>query len=311
MTPEEKLRQLLTEAVEPVQPGPGAQARLQAKIRQQRAPRDVRRGLRWAGAVLGTAAVVSGAAVAINAQHGHSTDSSASSASSAKTGSANSDSTSSGKVNGPMAGPSAADSRSATTPNVETTAGAGGAAPAAQASPPSYAPAAGDKSLSGGTTQKVPEDLSPLARSITPLDLNGDNQADVLTLTDQRLIVKFSNGSQSATLPQVSTGARVLGVTELRNASGTWTPVAFVRLEASPGYARETLVAVVDGKLTVLRLSGKPVQLTVTAAQGYTCAGSLIVTAGGVFGYVVSGADLVSDGSTGNAAKAGSNCGFS
>jgi hypothetical protein len=315
LTPEERLRLLLTDAVEPVQPGPGAEARLQAKIRAGRRERDLPKRLRWAGAALGAAAVVAGGVLVVS-QTGRDDGSSASSATSATS------------ERTPASGPSSPGDASGAASGASSGAlsyGSNAPVPAAAASPPTAdlgkatteqqsgaGSVAGAPQLSGGVAGAKSAPLSPLAASaFAPSDLNGDNSSDQLTLSGQRLVVTFRGSTQSVTLPQVSAAARVLGVTQLKNAAGASVPVAFIRLGADSAHARDTLVAVVAGKLTVLRLDGQPVVLAVTATQGYTCDGALVVTAAKVTGYTVDGADLIPTGSAGIVAKPGSNCSFS
>jgi hypothetical protein len=164
-----------------------------------------------------------------------------------------------------------------------------------------------------GTVNSAPEAMAPnlggMYQAVVPSDLDGDHAPDQLTISGKSLVVSFKHSRQTVTLPQVGSGARVLGVRLLDNASGGLTPVAFVRLRADSAHVYDTVVTVASGKLTVMRLDGKPVVLTVAGSQGYSCAGPLIVSAGRVTSYVVSGADLVAKGS-GGAARPGANCGF-
>ena len=307
-TPDERLRLLLTEAVEPIQPGPGAEARLRGTIRARRRERDLPKRLRWAGAALGAATLVAGG-VFVVAQTGRGDGSSASSASSAKSASS------------PASGPSLPGASSSGALSY----GAKGPLPAAAASPPADAAggttadsqqdagkrAANVPQLSQGGTGMQAAPVEPLGGVLTPSDLDGDHSPDQLTLSGSRLTVTFRGGVQTVTLPQVSAGARVLGVTQLQSAAGARTPVAFIRLGADSVHARDTVVAVVSGKLTVLKLDRQPVVLAVTASQGYACDGSLVVTAATVASYTVNGANLVATGATGGVAKPGSNCSFS
>jgi hypothetical protein len=289
LTPDERLRQLLSEAVEPVQPGPGAEARLQAKIRARRRSRDLPRRLRWAGAALGTAAVVAGGAAVIGTQTGGSSDSSASSA-----GSQASVPSSAGAASPASLPPASQGVRS------------GASAEARNASPQ-----AGSQLLGGGAgSATAPTHPGPAYKALIPSDLDGDRVPDQLTISGNSLVVNFQHSRQTVTLPQVGAGARVLGVTLLATSAGGSTPVAIVRLEADAAHAHDTLVSLVAGKLTVLRLDGTPAVLTVAGSHGYACAGPLVISAGQVTSYVVSGADLVAIGS-GGAARPGANCGFS
>lgn len=287
-SPEERLRQLLAEAVEPVEPGPGAEARLNAKIRARRRERHLPQRLRWAGATLGAAAVLVGAVFVVT-QTGRNDGSSASTA----------------------AGSSATSSSDR-------------APQAAEASPPAAGSAPGGaKGGSGGQAYAPAEKNAAVPSSRSSSQLLGNLPAtsartpgggDQLTLSGSQLTERFRTGNQtvtqSVTLPQVSAGARVLGVTQLRDAAGALMPVAFVRIGADASQARDTLVAVVGGKLTVLRLAGQPVVLDVTTTEGYACAGPLNVTSGQVTSYVVSGPDLVPAATSGAAAKPGANCDF-
>jgi hypothetical protein len=305
-TPEERLRLLLAEAVEPVQPGPGAEARLRAKIHAGRRERDLPRRLRWAGAALGAAVVLAGGVLVVT-QTGR-TDGTSDSFSATSAGAPAAAGPSS-----PAAGSSGALSYGHQAPRPAAAASAptadlGGTTSDQQKGAGSVA---GTPQVSEGKSGVEAAPLNPQGAALTPFDLDGDRSSDRLMISGQRLVVAFRSGTQSVTLPQVSVGARVLGVTQLRNASGAWTPVAFIRLGADSAHARDTLVAVVAGKLTVLRLAGKPVVLAVTATQGYTCAGLLLVAAGEQAAYTVDGADLIPAGLGGGVAKPGSNCSFS
>jgi hypothetical protein len=256
-TPEQRLRELLTEAVEPVQPGAGAEARLRSKIRTRRRERDLPRRLRWAGASLGVTALVAGVVV-VAAQTGHD-DGSAASSSVASGASSKSTAQSAGPS--PQGGPQGGLTEGTHAPS---------------------AAAGNQRAAAGSAADASPKALAPLSSSVAPSDLDGDHVPDTLTLSGQQLTVKFRDGTQTVTLPQVSSGARVLGVTLLPNAKGGSTPVAFIRLGADVAPAHDTVVAVVAGKLTVLRLHGEPAVLTVTGSGGYACPS-----------YTVSGANLV------------------
>jgi hypothetical protein len=312
LTPDDRLRQLLSEAVEPVQPGPGAEARLQAKIRARRRSRDLPRRLRWVGAALGTAAVVAGAAVAIGTQTGGSSDSSsASSAAGASTPSP----AKALRPGGPSARASSASGAKAAAPALPSTARGGMTSDGSTAhrtpSPEadSQLPGAGAGTVNGAPEATAPN-LGGMYQAVVPSDLDGDHAPDQLTISGKSLVVTFKHSRQTVTLPQVGAGARVSGVRLLDNTSGGLTPVAFVRLRADSAHVYDTVVTVASGKLTVMRLDGKPVVLTVAGSQGYSCAGPLIVSARRVTNYVVSGADLVAKRS-GGVARPGANCGFS
>ena len=295
-TPEDRLRQMLSEAVEPVQPGPGAEARLQAKIRAGRRERDLPRRLRWAGATVGVAALVAGGVLVVS-----------------QTGRSDGSQSSSTAVGAPAAAASTQAGVSgksrASRPSTEVEGPAGGAIAGSQKAAGAPLPAASPLSY-GAVSGDNPTSLDPLGRASVPSDLNADHVPDRLSISGQSLVVSFSGSSQSVTLPQLSSGARVLGVTQLQTAPGAWTPVAFIRLGANSAQARDTLVAVVGGKLTVLRLGAAPVVLAVTPSRGYTCAGPLVVTAGTVQAYFVSGAELVATDAGGYVAKPGANCSF-
>jgi hypothetical protein len=302
-TAEERLRLLLSDAVKPLQPGPGAEVRLHAKIRAGRRERNRPNRLRWAGATLGAAAVLAGGVLVVT-QTGWGDGSSASSAteSSPRSGPSSSAASSSGASSGALSygsnAPRPAAAASASTADL------GGTTLEPQKRVGSVA---GGPQLSEGAAAPT----NPQFRALTPSDLNGDHSPDQLTISGQRLVAIFRSGTQSVTLPQVSAGARVLGVTQLQNAAGEWMPVAFIRVGADSAHARDTLVAVVAGKLTVLQLGGQPVVLAVTGSQGYTCDGALVITAATATRYTVNGANLIPTGSAGGVAKPGSNCIFS
>jgi hypothetical protein len=299
--PEERLRLLLSDAVEPLQPGPGAEARLHAKIRAGRRERNWPNRLRWAGATLGAAAVLAGGVLVVT-----------------QTGRGDGSSASTATASSPRSGPSSSGASSGA-----LSYGAGAPRPAAAAS-------ASTADLGGTTLEPLEQQkrvgsvtggpqlsdgaaapMNPQFRAPNSSDLNGDHSPDQLTISGQRLVVIFRSSTQSVTLPQVSAGARVLGVTQLQNAAGQWVPVAFIRVGADSAHARDTLVAVVAGKLTVLQLGGQPVVLAVTGSQGYTCDGALVITSATATRYTVNGANLIPTGSAGGVAKPGSNCIFS
>ena len=302
-TPEERLRLLLSEAVEPLQPGPGAEARLHAKIRAGRRERSWPNRLRWAGATLGAAAVLAGGVLVVT-----------------QTGRGDGSSASSATASSPRSGPASSGASSGASSSGALSDGAGAPRPAAAASG-SIADLGGTTleqqkrvgSVTGGPqlSEGAAAPMNPQFGALNSSDLNGDHSPDQLTISGQRLVVIFRSSTQSVTLPQVSAGARVLGVTQLQNAAGEWVPVAFIRVGADSAHARDTLVAVVAGKLTVLQLGGQPVVLAVTGSQGYTCDGTLVITAATVTGYTVNGANLIPTGSAGGVAKPGSNCTFS
>jgi hypothetical protein len=315
LTPDERLRQMLSEAVEPVQPGPGAEARLHAKIRARRRTRDLQRQLRWAGVVLGAAAVVTGGILVLGPHSGRGSDGSSASSALAAGASSTSAAQPSAAAAGPSGPPASPNSAKQAAPAVPVPAQSSAATAGL---PPGSASSRTGSDLSGGTTRPVPSLEAGIAGSQayqpTPAsDLDGDHVADQLTLSGQKLVVNFRHGRQTVTLPQVGAGARVLGVTLLQKETGGLTPVAIVRLRVDAVHAYDTLVALVPagtaGKLTVLRLDGKPVVLTVSGSQGYACAGPLLLTTGTAKAYVVESANLVADG-PGGVARPGSNCGF-
>ncbi len=256
---EEALRRLMAEAVQPIHPAPGSQARLQARIEsaEVKAKRGRERvnpekakgsgngsakrswwrvspaGLGWSGAGLSTAAII--VATVIFATHGSRTGSSSSGASS-------------------ISAPAAASA---------------GAAPAQGA-------------------EKVP---SALGRRD---DLDGDGVADVFTLAGGTLSVQLSSGGrQQVTLPATGPGARVLDVTQLKSPAGSQVPVVFVRLLQRTGLIQDAAATLVDGRLTVLGIDAQPAVLTVDATHGYACSDGELALSGNQAAYAVQGSQLV------------------
>jgi hypothetical protein len=240
---EAALRRLLADAVEPLEPAAGSQARLEARIHQAevQAQAEQRRskksetqksrwrrlspaGLHWSGA--GVSAVAAGvvvvAAAVFFATHASRTgDSAASSAGS------------------PASAPSAASA----------------ATQGASAGSSSHAPA----------KEPAPELASPAAAN----DLDGDGIADVFTLNGDTLSAQLSqSGEQQVTLPPTGAGARVLGVTDLQSVAGSPVQVVFVRLLGRAGFAQDAVAALLDGRLTVLRFGAQPAVLTVDSTAG-------------------------------------------
>ncbi len=276
---EERLRQLLTDAVEPVEPAPGAEARLLAKLRVERDRPGVTQRLRWAGATLGAAAAIAGVVVVGVNVGGRSESSNSSSAARASAGGATS-------ATAPEAG---AASSAPTELNPVPPAGAAGSATSRDSQ---YSNAGSVPAPAGGAGADLAQ---PTAKAVQKVaDLDGDGKADRLAISGSSLVAELSaGGHQTVVLPQVGPGARVLGIGSVATPSGTLTPVAFVRMNASGATVRDTLVVVFAGRLTVVQSGGRPVVLGVSTMQGYTCAGPLVITDASAAGYVISGDQLV------------------
>lgn len=267
---EDALRRLLAEAVEPVQPAPGGQARLLAKVRKQR--RRAHQGparLRLAGGVLAATAVLVGGGVYF-AGHAGDDNSTASSASGAGASA----------PSAPVAGPSSA---------AREAGGAGSPINGSAVTPEQRASSSQDSS--GGTTDQR---AAPKAVTLVPPDLDGDGVPDSVTIEGSALVAQLSReGLQRVSLPPTGAGARVLGITLLDSASGGQVPVVFIRLQELNGHTQDTIASLVDGRLVVLKLGPTPVVLVRDAGHAYSCAGPLTITEGSSRNYVARGASLV------------------
>ena len=281
---EQELRRLLSEAVEPVEPAPGAQTRLLARARAQqrrrRRPLMARLGVP-AAAVSLLAIIVLAVVFAGRANHG----SSGSSASTAEAGGAL---------------PSRAPSSSS--------AAASSANPAV-ASPEVKGPSRKELSTQkGASTTYNGTDTSasqPQADSLRPSDLDGDGRPDTFTLSGGTLVANLSrDGEQSVNLPPLGPGARVLGVTSLTDQNGAAVAVVFVRLRQVGSTATDTIASLVDGRLKVLQQGSRPVLLTIDATHGYACSEGTLAASGSATRLVVEGARLVPSPGVGAAAAA-------
>ncbi len=261
------LTRMLADAVEPVQPAPGAQARLLARVRT---PSLTGQRLRWAAAGVTTAAVV---IVAVVFFAGH-------------------------LANG-------SDGTSASTAGLPSVAGESSTSAALPAAPSASARLTTPKSASGPDAETFGSAAPSATQPDSALDLDGDGKPDTLTIEQGNLVAELSHaGVQAVRLPPVGPGAKVLSVTSLPAVSPTSSatssgatagrvPIAFIRLEARPGQARDTAVALDNGWLTVLTRGGTPVQLLVDSGHGYGCTEAGLALAGADSAYVVRRSQLV------------------
>ncbi len=275
---EEQLRRLLTEAVEPVEPAPGAQTRLLARARAQ-AHRRKSRGpvtLRWAMPATFAALVIIAVVTVAFAVHG-----------------ANRSGSTASTAAGSAAASAPAPAAASTSSSASGHSGEGsskGPAKSASADLNANAPSTfGNKEQASGTASGAEPD------PLRPTDLDGDGAFDSITLKGGTLVAGLSRGgAQTVTLPPpVGPGARVLGVTTLSDPSSQPVTVVFVRLTVAGASATDTVVAVVDGRLTVLRQGSDPVLLTIDPTHGYGCDQRNLVLAGNATPFVVDGVQLV------------------
>jgi hypothetical protein len=279
---EQQLRRLLSEAVDPVQPAPGAQTRLLAKVRAQAHHRKSRRPLvlRLALPVtLACAVAIFVVTIAFATHGGDRSDSSASTASGATTS---------------RSAEAAAPSKAALAPARPS---------AADASPPQVlnpAPNSPEPDLSKSTAaygnSKTQSGVSGSASvGGRPVDLDGDGVPDTIGVQGENLVATLSkDGVQKVALPQpVGAGARVLGGTTLSDLNRKPVAVVFVRLTRDATAATDTMAAVVGGRLTVLRQGSDPVLLTIDPTHGYGCDQSSLAIAGDTTPFVVDGSRLV------------------
>ncbi len=285
---EQELRRLLSEAVEPVEPAPGAQTRLFARARAQAHRRKSRKPLivRWAVPLTFAAVIVFFAVtVTFALRHGQGSEASKSGGTDA----------------------AGAPSRAAESSPASALAPA---APSATPGPLQYkpvprAPSSQDLSSlqngSGGSTYgksaNAQAGATGTARPSLDFlpDLDGDGAPDSVSLADSTLTATLSrDGVQTVSLPPpVGSGSGVLGATTLSDPSGKPVIVVFVRLTQAGPDATDTLVSVVGGRLTVLRQGSEPALLTIDPTHGYACDQRALVLAGNMTPYVVSGAQLV------------------
>jgi hypothetical protein len=263
---EQELRRLLAEAVEPVEPAPGAQPRLLARARAQhnRRPWHQRPLMtRWAPAVLATLLVIAGVTVVFTSrgEDGSST------------------STSAGSAAAPSPGPVVRQQQPlrSLAPSTE----------AANASAPSR-----EKNAGGGTSLGSGAEFTPT--SPVPSDLDGDGRPDTFTLGAGTLAADLSRyGLEAVSLPPLGPGARALGVTSLTDLNGHAVPVIFIRLRQVGASSTDTVAALVDGHLTVVQRGSKPALLTIDASHGYTCNQGTLVLSASTTPLVVEGSQLV------------------
>jgi hypothetical protein len=276
---EEQLRRLLSEAVEPVQPAPGAQTRLLARARAQAHHRKSRGtpALRWAVPLtLASLVVIAVVTVAFAVHGGNRSNSSASTVAGSAT----------------VKGPPETDTSSAAASQAQ----AGGGASLNPATPqPSSPPelSLGTRKTTGGTAYGPSAPVN--AQAAAPEYVDSDGIFDTLSLQGGDLVATLSHdGVQVVSLPPpVGAGARVLGVTTLSSPDRAPVRVVFVRLTQAGTAATDTAVAVVGGRLTVLREGRDPVLLTIDPTHGYGCDQRSLVVAGNTTPLVVDGAQLV------------------
>jgi hypothetical protein len=277
---EQDLRRLLAEAVEPVEPGPGAQTRLLARARSQAQHKRRRRAdvLRWAVPVtIVSLALVFLATVGVIASRNDSGSSKGASTSTAG---------GSSSISSPEAGPDSA--AAAASPS---RAAKGSLTAPAVPVPSALSSEKAANGASSGTTQFS----NDLRASALPLpDLDGDGRLDTFAISAGKLIATLSSdGVQSVMLPPMGAGARVLDVTALTDPSGNTVPALFVRLQQSGSTFTDTVVVLVSGRLTVLEKGSQALLLTVDGAHGYGCNQKALALSGDNTPYVVDGAQLV------------------
>jgi hypothetical protein len=280
---EQQLRRLLSEAVEPVEPAAGAQTRLLARVRAQAQRKS--RGpliLRWGvPVVLASLAVVVVVTLAFAINRGGGSNSSASTSAGGAT------------VKSPAKGPAGAAQASA---GPSTAADAKRSALSPVPATPQFdsgkSATTNNGSIPGAATTDLDGRQLSLARSA---DLDGDGSQELIAVQGGSLLATLSrDGVQRVTLPPpVASGAGVLGVTTLSDPNGNAVTVVFVRLTQAGTAATDTVAAVVDGRLTVLRQGTDPVLLTIDPTHGYGCDQRSVAMAGNTTPFVVDGAQLV------------------
>ena len=276
---EQELRRLLSEAVEPVEPAPGAQTRLLARARAQQRLRSrplmARLGVP-AAAVSFLAIIVLAVVFVGQANRG----SSGSSASTTEAGGAPSRAPSSSSAAASSLNPAVAS------PEVKG---------------PSRKELSNQKGASttynGTATSADASATQPQADSLRPSDLDGDGRPDTFTVTAGRLTANLSrDGTQSVDLPEFGPGAKVLGVSALTDQNGAAVAVVFVRLRQVGSSATDTIVSLVGGRLTVLQLGSGPALLTIDASHGYGCSQGTLAVSGNATPFAVEGSSLVPSG---------------
>ena len=278
---EDTLRRLLTEAVEPVTPKPGSEARLRARIRaSQRSRTRVPLALRWSAAGVSAVAIIVVGAVFAVSHH----DAGSSSNSSAEAGPSVAGQPAEGKASGTLQQPNAADL-------------ANGAAASAGAAP--AAPTREPPSSHGSKAQNGRDSNGSNGSGVTPEasagpDVDGDGIGDVLRLDRGALVAQLSkDGLQAVALPRPGAGERILSVTHLVTAANVPVPVVFVRLSTSLVAQRDVVVSLVNGRLTLLRFGSDTAVLTVDATHGYACVNAELGISGRPAPYVLAGSQLV------------------
>jgi hypothetical protein len=278
---EQQLRRLLSEAVDPVQPAPGAQTRLLAKARAQAQRKS--RGpliLRWGVPVALASLVIAAVVTLAFAVHGDRSNSSASTSAGGAT------------VNAPAKGSADAAQASA---GPSTAAGARGSATNAQPASPQLESGKNTTTYSGGAPNAATTDGGQLSLRALSADVDGDGTQDPIAVQAGSLVTTLSRyGVQRVTLPPpVARAAGVLGVTTLSDPNGNAVRVVFVRLTQAGTASTDTIVAVVKGRLTVLRQGRDPVLLTIDPTHGYGCNQRSLAISGNTTPFVVDGSALV------------------
>jgi hypothetical protein len=266
---EQELRRLLAEAVEPVEPAPGAQARLLARARAERSRKQRPLMARWAPAVLATLLVIGGVTVVFAVRGAN-------------------------RSNGSSAASTAGGAPSTAAGRSTAAAQASAAAPAPASQQLSTGKSASTDSGKGsGSTFSLNPNV-PVPAALTPTDLDGDGRPDTFTLGAGTLAAQLSRyGLEAVSLPPLGPGAKVLGITTLTDPNGGAVPVVFVRLRQVGATATDTIAALVDGRLTVLQQGSGPVLLTIDASHGYVCSQRSLALAGNTTPLVIEGLRLV------------------
>jgi hypothetical protein len=270
---EQALRRMLTDAVEPIEPAPGAQTRLLARARAHRRRKERPLVVRWAPAALASLLVILGVTLLFAVRGGNRSNGSSGSSSAA-------------------GAPSPAAGSTAVQPAEPESA----AAPVPGLKQLSSKAAASDQSAGAAGTHDSfnPNQRVPGAASVSGSDLDGDGRPDTFTLRAATLAAQLSRvGLEAVSLPPLGPGARVLGVTALTDSNGAAVPVVFVRLRQAGAKATDTVVALVDGRLTVLRQGSGPVLLKIDATHGYGCSQGTLAVSGNAAPFRVGGSSLV------------------
>jgi hypothetical protein len=265
-----------------VEPAAGAQTRLLARARAQVQRKS--RGpliLRWGvPVVFASLAIVIVVTVAFAINRGGGSNSSASTSAGSATGSA------------PVKGPAEAAQASAG-PSAAGGAERSGLNPAPAT--PQLGSGKSATTYSGAAPNAATTDLGQLSVGVRSANLDGDGTEDSIAVQGGSLVAALSrDGVQRVTLPPpVASAAHVLGVATLSDPNRNAVTVVFVRLTQAGSASTDTIVAVVNGRLTVLRQGSDPVLLSVDPTHGYGCDQRSLAIAGDTTPFVVDGSALV------------------